>query len=67
MQVTFISKTLSQMPSSLVLKLRHTYAGSHPKRGLKKDPLAGKNGHVLLKIYFSSLIFKMNVTGTQIS
>ena len=67
MQVTFISKTLPQMPSSLVLKLRHTYAGSHPKRSLKKDPLAGKSGHVLLEIYFSSLIFKMNVTGTQIS
>ena len=54
--MTFIPETLLQMASFLVLKLPHMYAGSHPNRGLKKDTLAAKKGHVLLK----NVLFKLN-------
>ena len=54
--MTFISKPLLQVASFLVLKLPHTYAGPHPNRGLKKDILAAKKAHVLLK----NVLFKLN-------
>ena len=41
-QVTFISKTLFQMPFFSVLRLRHTCADSHPDRGSKKETLTVK-------------------------
>ena len=46
------------MASFLILKLPHMYAGSHPNRGLKKDILAAKKGHVLLKNVLSKLNFQ---------
>ena len=57
--MTFVSKTLSQVPSFLLLRLQHTYAGSHPNKDFKKDILAAKNGHFLLK----NMLFKLSFQG----
>ena len=44
------------MPSFIVFRLWHTYAGSRLNRVLKKDILAAKSVHALLK----NILFKPN-------